>query len=77
MSATHSTGPFSDGLRFALWMSRRKAPCTYLDVMQAFNVARSTAFRWLSEYETLTAKKRVPVYTWSEPGQKPPTGIVP
>ena len=65
----------ADTIRFVFWMLRRRFPTTYIDVMEAFDVPRSTAFRWLSEYELVTAKKRVPVYGKTS-HQKPPTGIV-
>jgi hypothetical protein len=66
----------ADTIRFVFWMLRRKVPTTYIDVMQAFDVSRPTAFRWLSEYELVTAKRRVPVYGKTS-HQKPPTGLVP
>lgn len=68
---------FSNGLQFAFWMLRRKIPTTYHDVMQAFNVSRATAYRWLSEYEALTAKPRVPVPEQGTPGKNVPYGIAP
>ena len=66
----------ADTIRFVFWMLRRKFPTTYIDVMEAFDVSRPTAFRWLSEYELVTAKKRVLVYGQTH-HQRPPSGIVP
>lgn len=68
---------FSNGLYFAFWMFRRKIPTTAKDVMQAFDISRATAYRWLSEYETLTAKPRVPVPEQGTPGKNVPYGIAP
>jgi len=79
MSANHSVGPFTDGMRFVFWMRRQKRPVTFHEVMEEFEVSRATAFRWLSEYEQMTACSRVLVEARAtgNPGSKSPTGLIP